>query len=147
MKESAGWEEHREQANNLYNEQKFDEALTIYEQALEKADADGRLKLRQDIIDCHLAVGHDHEARQMMLSLMQDAASQGNRYVEAETKFALGEQLCQAGDKATGYPYMHEAVRLMSSCKDSDAPYTLTFYHYRLMKRAAEDEDWPRVLS
>ena len=147
VKESAGWEEHREQANNLYNEQKFDEALTIYEQALEKADADGRLKLRQDIIDCHLAVGHDHEARQMMLSLMQDAASQGNRYVEAETKFALGEQLCQAGDKATGYPYMHEAVRLMSSCKDSDAPYTLTFYHYRLMKRAAEDEDWPCAIA
>ena len=147
VKESAGWEEHREQANNLYNEQKFDEALTIYEQALEKADADRRLKLRQDIIDCHLAVGHDHEARQMMLSLMQDAASQGNRYVEAETKFALGEQLCQAGDKATGYPYMHEAVRLMSSCKDSDAPYTLTFYHYRLMKRAAEDEDWSRAIA
>lgn len=147
VKESAGWEEHRKQANNLYNEQKFDEALTIYEQALEKADADGRLKLRQDIIDCHLAVGHDHEARQMMLSLMQDAASQGNRYVEAETKFALGEQLCQAGDKATGYPYMHEAVRLMSSCKDSDAPYTLTFYHYRLMKRAAEDEDWPCAIA
>ena len=147
VKESAGWEEHREQANSLYNEQKFDEALTIYEQALEKADADGRLKLRQDIIDCHLAVGHDHEARQMMLSLMQDAASQGNRYVEAETKFALGEQLCQAGDKATGYPYMHEAVRLMSSCKDSDAPYTLTFYHYRLMKRAAEDEDYPRAIA
>lgn len=147
VKESAGWEEQREQANDLYNEQKFDEALTIYEQALEKADADGRLKLRQDIIDCHLAVGHDHEARQMMLSLMQDAASQGNRYVEAETKFALGEQLCQAGDKATGYPYMHEAVRLMSSCKDSDAPYTLTFYHYRLMKRAAEDEDWPCAIA
>ena len=146
VKESAGWEEHREQANNLYNEQKFDEALTIYEQALEKADADGRLKLRQDIIDCHLAVGHDHEARQMMLSLMQDAASQGNRYVEEETKFALGEQLCQAGDKA-GYPYMHEAVGLMSQCNDSDAPYTLTFYHYRLMKRAAEDEDWSRAIA
>lgn len=147
VKESAGWEEHREQANNLYNEQKFDEALTIYEQALEKADADGRLKLRQDIIDCHLAVGHDHEARQMMLSLMQDAAAQGNRYVEAETKFALGEQLCQAGDKAAGYPYMQEAVGLMAQCKDSDAPYTLTFYHYRLMKRAAEDEDYPRAIA
>ena len=144
---SDGWQELREEANELYNRQQFDEALTIYEQALEKADADGRLKLRQDIIDCHLAVGHDHEARQMMLSLMQDAASQGNRYVEAETKFALGEQLCQAGDKATGYPYMHEAVRLMSSCKDSDAPYTLTFYHYRLMKRAAEDEDWPCAIA
>ena len=147
VKESAGWEEHREQANDLYNEQKFDEALTIYEQALEKADADGRLKLRQDIIDCHLAVGHDHEARQMMLSLMQDAAAQGNRYVEAETKFALGEQLCQAGDKAAGYPYMQEAVGLMAQCKDSDAPYTLTFYHYRLMKRAAEDEDYPRAIA
>ena len=147
VKESAGWEEHREQANDLYNEQKFDEALTIYEQALEKADADGRLKLRQDIIDCHLAVGHDHEARQMMLTLMQDAASQGNRYVEAETKFALGEQLCQAGDKTAGYPYMHEAVGLMGQCKDSDAPYTLTFYHYRLMKRAAEDEDYPRAIA
>lgn len=147
MKESAGWEEQREQANDLYNEQKFDEALTIYEQALEKADADGRLKLRQDIIDCHLAVGHDHEARQMMLSLMQDAAAQGNRYVEAETKFALGEQLCQAGDKAAGYPYMQEAVGLMAQCKDSDAPYTLTFYHYRLMKRAAEDEDYPRAIA
>lgn len=147
VKESAGWEEQREQANDLYNEQKFDEALTIYEQALEKADADGRLKLRQDIIDCHLAVGHDHEARQMMLSLMQDAAAQGNRYVEAETKFALGEQLCQAGDKAAGYPYMQEAVGLMAQCKDSDAPYTLTFYHYRLMKRAAEDEDWPCAIA
>ena len=141
------WQDLREQANDLYNQQRFDEALPIYEQALGKADTDGRLKLRQDIIDCHLAVGHDHEARQMMLALMQDAASQGNRYVEAETKFALGEQLCQAGDKAAGYPYMHEAVGLMSQCKDSDAPYTLTFYHYRLMKRAAEDEDYPRAIA
>ena len=88
---SDGWQQLREQANDLYNQQRFDEALPIYEQALGKADADGRLKLRQDIIDCHLAVGHDHEARQLMLTLMQDAASQGNRYVEAETKFALGE--------------------------------------------------------
>ena len=142
-----GWQELREEANELYNRQQFDEALAIYGRALEKADDDGRLKLRQDIIDCHLAVGHDHEARQMMLALMQDAAKQGNRYVEAETKFALGEQLCQSGDKAAGYPYMHEAVGLMSECKDSDAPYTLTFYHYRLMKRAAEDEDWPRAIS
>ena len=138
---SDGWQQLREQANELYNKQRFDEALPIYEQALCKADTDGRLKLRQDIIDCHLAVGHDHEARQMMLALMQDAASQGNRYVEAETKFALGEQLCQAGDKAAGYPYMHEAVGLMSLCKDSDALYTLTFYHYRLMKRAAVVKD------
>ena len=144
---SDGWQQLREQANDLYNQQQFDEALPIYEQALGKADADGRLKLRQDIIDCHLAVGHDNEARQLMLALMQDAASQGNRYVEAETKFALGEQLCQAGDKAAGYPYMHEAVGLMSQCKDSDAPYTLTFYHYRLMKRAAEDEDYPRAIA
>ena len=144
---SDEWQKLREQANDLYNQQRFDEALPIYEQALGKADADDRLKLRQDIIDCHLAEGHDHEARQLMLALTQDAASQGNRYVEAETKFALGEQLCQAGDKTAGYPYMHEAVRLMSSCKDSDAPYTLTFYHYRLMKRAAEDEDWPRAIA
>ena len=142
-----GWQDLREQANSLYNEQQYDKALPLYEQALAKADADGQLKLRQDIIDCHLAVGHDHEARQMMLALMQDAASQGNRYVEAETKFALGEQLCQAGDKAAGYPYMHEAVGLMSQCKDSDAPYTLTFYHDRLMKRAAEDEDYPRAIA
>ena len=144
---SDEWQQLREQANDLYNQQRFDEALAIYERALDKAGADGQMKLRQDIIDCHLAVGHDHEARQLMLALMQDAASQGNRYVEAETKFALGEQLCQAGDKAAGYPYMHEAVSLMGLCKDSDAPYTLTFYHYRLMKRAAEDEDWPRAIA
>lgn len=144
---SDGWQELREQANGLYNQQRFDEALALYERALGKADDNGRLKLRQDIIDCHLAVGHDHEARQLMLALMQDAASQGNRYVEAETRFALGEQLCQAGDKAAGYPYMHEAVGLMGQCKDSDAPYTLTFYHYRLMKRAAEDEDWTRAIA
>ena len=145
--DSDEWQKLREQANDLYNQQRFDEALPIYEQALSKADADDRLKLRQDIIDCHLAEGHDHEARQLMLALMQDAASQGNRYVEAETKFALGEQLCLAGDKTAGYPYMHEAVQLMSQCKDSDAPYTLTFYHYRLMKRAAEDEDWSRAIT
>ena len=144
---SDGWQQLREQANDLYNHQQFDDALPIYERALDKADADGRLKLRQDIIDCHLAVGHDNEVREMMLALMQDAASQGNRYVEAETKFALGEQLCQAGDKTAGYPYMLEAVRLMGQCKDSDAPYTLTFYHYRLMKRAAEDENWPRAIA
>ena len=144
---SDEWQQLREQANERYNSQQFEEARTLYERALGKADAEGRLKLRQDIIDCHLAVGHDQEARQLMLSLMQDAAREGNRYVEAETRFALGEQLCQSGDKAAGYPYMQEAVRLMSECHDTDAPYTLTFYHYRLMKRAAEDKDYPRAIA
>ncbi len=47
----------REQANALYNEQQFEEALALYEQALAKADGVDRLTLQQDIIDCPSGVG------------------------------------------------------------------------------------------
>lgn len=141
------WKELREQANELYNAQQYHEALATYEQALSKADADGRLTLRQDIVDCHLALGDDTEARTLLGQLVSAAHESGNAYAEAEASFALGEQLYDAGDHKAGYDYMNEAVRLMEQSGDEQAPATLAYYHSRLMRFLGNEEQYAAAIE
>ena len=88
-----GWQELREEANRLYNDRQFDEVLAIYERAFDGADTEGRLKLRQDIIDCYLAMGEEAKARSLLDDLVKAARASGNTYAEAEASFTLGDQL------------------------------------------------------
>lgn len=152
---SSDWEELRNQANELYNGQQFDEALRLYEQALEKADADGRLTLRQDIIDCHLAMDDDREARKLLADLMTEAHDSGDKQAEAEAAYTLGEQLYKADDHEKGFAYMHEAVRLMeqvtaetgSAKPDYHQAMTLAYFHHGLMKWYCEDKTYPQAIA
>lgn len=137
----------REQANALYNEQQFKEALALYEQALAKADGGDRLTLRQDIIDCHLAMGEATEARRLLGDLMKEAHESGDKYAEAEATFAMGEQLHEVGDKEKGYRYMLQAIPLMSQCEGDEATNCLAYYHYVLMKRYGGDEHYPQAIE
>ena len=142
---SADWETLREQANKCYNEQQPREALALYEQALSKADAEGRLTLRQDIIDCCQALGDQTKARKLLKEQLEEAHAAGNREMEAEAMATLGMQIYDDGDKATAYDYLTQAVRLMEQSTAQDAPYLLAYYHYILMKRRALDSDYPQA--
>lgn len=144
---TAAWEELREQANKFYNERQFDEALAIYERAFDDADTDGRLKLRQDIIDCYLAMENAAKARSLLDDQVKAARESGNTYAEAEASFTLGDQLYRAGDHKAGYDYMHEAVRLMEHSDDEDAPSTLAYYHSRLMRYLSNEEDYAAAIE
>lgn len=144
---SADWETLREQANKCYNEQQPREALALYEQALSKADAEGRLTLRQDIIDCCQALGDRTKARKLLKEQLEEAHAAGNREMEAEAMATLGMQIYDDGDKATAYDYLTQAVRLMEQSTAQDAPYLLAYYHYILMKRRALDSDYPQALA
>lgn len=154
---TADWEELRNQANELYNDQQFGEALKLYEQALEHAEPDGRLILRQDIIDCHLAMDDDREARRLLADLMAEAHDSGDRQAEAEAAYTLGEQLYEAGDGEKGLAYMQEAVRLMeqemaeTGKADSVMSYhvamTLAYFHQGLMKWYGEDKAYPQAIA
>ncbi len=158
-----GWQEPRNQANELYNSLQFEEALKLYEQAMDKADAEGRLTLRQDIIDCHTAMGEYTEARELLLTQMKEAHDAGDKYAEAEAANTLGHQLHDAGDRKKGYEYMLEAVRLMEELRKernsrrsasgasgeggSEAANALAYYQYVLMGLYSDDEDYAKSIA
>lgn len=129
----------RNQANELYNSQKYEEALKIYQRALSMADGTDRLALRQDVIDCYQVLGRQAEARELLREQMQEAHNEGDRKMEAEALFTLGMQVYDTGDKTGGYNSMTNAVTIMEKSTDPDAPYLLAYYHYILTKRLADD--------
>lgn len=143
---AADWQTLREEANELFNGQQYQEALGLYEKALQKAQGNDKLTLRQDMIDCYQALGNQTKARELLKTQLEDAHAAGNSQMEAEAMLALGMHIYDAGDKQTGYDYMTQAVRLMEKSTVADAPYLLAYYHYVLMKRRALDEDCRQAL-
>lgn len=140
------WQALREEANELYNGKQYQEALGKYEKALAKAQGSDRLVLRQDIIDCHQALGNQTKARELLKTQLAEAHAAGDSQMEAEAMLNLGMQIYDTGDKQTAYDYMTQAVRLMEKSDAADAPYLLAYYHYVLMKRRALDEDYAQAL-
>ncbi len=145
-KSSSDWQTLREEANELYNGQQYQEALEAYEAALSKAQGNDRLTLRQDMIDCYQALGNQTKARELLKTQLAEAHAAGNRQMEAEAMLTLGMQIYDTGDKQTAYDYMTQAVSLMERSNVADAPYLLAYYHYVLMKRRALDEDYGPAL-
>lgn len=143
---SADWETMREKANELYNSQQYDEALAVYEQVMAKADNAGKLQVRQDIIDCYQVLGNQTKARELLKVQLTEAHDAGYQDMEAEAMSNLGMQIYDTGDKALGYDYMQKAVALMEQSKASDAPYLLAYYHFILMKRRAQDNDYQQAI-
>jgi len=142
----SDWQALREEANELYNRQQYQEALGKYEKALAKAQGNDRLVLRQDIIDCHQALGNQTKARELLKTQLAEAHAAGDIQMEAEAMKTLGLQIYDTGDKQTAYDYMTQAVRLMEKSDAADSPYLLAYYHYELMKRRAVDEDYAQAL-
>ena len=136
----------REEANELYNGKQYQEALGKYEKALAKAQGNDRLVLRQDIIDCHQALGNQTKVRELLKTQLEEAHAAGDIQMEAEAMNTLGLQIYETGDKQTAYDYMTQAVRLMEKSTAEDAPYLLAYYHYVLMKRRTVDEDYAQAL-
>ena len=136
----------REEANELFNGQQYQEALDAYEMALSKAQGNDRLTLRQDIIDCYQALDNQTKARELLKTQLEEAHAVGDSQMEAEALLALGLHVYDTGDKQTAYDYMTQAVRLMEKSTADDAPYLLAYYHYVLMKRRALDEDYAQAL-
>jgi len=136
----------REEANELYNNQQYQEALGKYEKALAKAQGNDRLVLRQDIIDCHQALGNQTKVRELLKTQLEEAHAAGDIQMEAEAMKTLGLQIYETGDKQTAYDYMTQAVRLMEKSTAEDTPYLLAYYHYVLMKRRTVDEDYAQAL-
>lgn len=147
---TADWQALREEANELYGQQRYEEAIKGYERAMAAADkkdaAEARLQLRQDIIDCHQALGNQTKVRELLKTQLAEAHAAGNIQMEAEAMLTLGMQIYDTGDKQTAYDYMTQAVRLMEKSTADDAPYLLAYYHYVLMKRRALDEDYAQAL-
>ncbi len=140
------WQALREEANELYNGSNIREALGKYEKALAKAQGNDRLVLRQDIIDCHQALGNQTKVRELLKTQLEEAHAAGDIQMEAEAMNTLGLQIYETGDKQTAYDYMTQAVRLMEKSTAEDAPYLLAYYHYVLMKRRTVDEDYAQAL-
>ena len=145
-KSSSDWQALREEANELFNGQQYQEALDVYEKALSKAQGKDRLVLRQDIIDCHQALGNQTKARELLKTQLEEAHAAGDEQMKAEAMRTLGMQIYDTGDKQTAYDYMTQAVSLMEESDAADAPYLLAYYHYELMKRRAVDEDYAQAL-
>ena len=143
---SSDWQALREEANELYNGQQYQEALDVYEKALSKARGNDRLSLRQDIIDSYQALGNQTKARELLKTQLVETHAAGNSQMEAEAMITLGMQIYDTGDKQTAYDYMTKAVALMERSNVADAPYLLAYYHYVLMKRRALDEDYAQAL-
>ncbi|MBR1682982.1 MAG: AraC family transcriptional regulator [Bacteroidaceae bacterium] len=140
------WQALREEANELYNGQQYQEALEKYDKALSKALGNDKLTLRQDIIDCYQALGNQTKARELLKAQLTETHAAGNIQMEAEAMLTLGMQIYDTGDKQTGYDYMTQAVSLMEKSDAADAPYLLAYYHYVLMKRRALDQDYAQAL-
>ena len=147
---TADWQALREEANELYGQQRYEEAIKGYERAMAAADkkdaAEARLVLRQDIMDCHQALGNQTKVRELLKTQLEEAHAAGDIQMEAEAMKSLGLQIYETGDKQTAYDYMTQAVRLMEKSTAADAPYLLAYYHYELMKRRAVDEDYAQAL-
>ena len=147
---TADWQALREEANELYGQQRYEEAIKGYERAMAAADkkdaAEARLVLRQDIIDCHQALGNQTKARELLKTQLEEAHAAGDEQMKAEAMRTLGMQIYDTGDKQTAYDYMTQAVSLMEESDAADAPYLLAYYHYELMKRRAVDEDYAQAL-
>lgn len=88
-RDSADWESLRKEANQLYGEQRYEEAVEVYERALAVATDDNRLTLRQDIIDCYQGLGRQDEVRRLLDVQMQEAHAAGNSKMEAETLMTI----------------------------------------------------------
>ena len=154
-RDSADWESLRKEANQLYGEQRYEEAVEVYERALAVATDDNRLTLRQDIIDCYQGLGRQDEVRRLLDVQMQEAHAAGNSKMEAEALMTLGLQVYDAGDKAKGYDYMQQAVGLMEKQRSAvtdtadvdDALFLLAYYHNCLMTRKAEDNELREALE
>ena len=117
----------REEANELYNGKQYQEALGKYEKALAKAQGNDRLVLRQDIIDCHQALGNQTKVRELLKTQLEEAHAAGDIQMEAEAMNTLGLQIYETGDKQTAYDYMTQAVRLMDKSTAEYAPYLLAY--------------------
>lgn len=72
----------REEANELYGQQRYEEAIKGYERAMAAADkkdaAEARLQLRQDIIDCHQALGNQTKVRELLKTQLEEAHAAGD---------------------------------------------------------------------
>ncbi|MBQ9187102.1 MAG: hypothetical protein IJ144_04660, partial [Prevotella sp.] len=68
----------------MYNGQQYQEALDAYEMALSKAQGNDRLQLRQDIIDCHQALGNQTKVRELLKTQLEEAHAAGDIQMEAE---------------------------------------------------------------
>lgn len=136
----------REEANELFNGQQYQEALDTYEKALSSAQGKDRLTIQQDIIDCYQVLGNQTKARELLKTQLEEAHAAGDEQMEAKAMLTLGMQIYDTGDKQTAYDYMTQAVRLMEKSEAADAPYLLAYYHYVLMKRRAVDEDYAQAL-
>ena len=143
---SADWQAMREEANELFNGQQYQEALDVYEKALSKAQGKDRLVLRQDIIDCYQVLGNQTKARELLKTQLEEAHTAGDEQMEAKAMLTLGMHVYDTGDKQTAYDYMTQAVRLMEKSTADDTPYLLAYYHYVLMIRRTVDEDYAQAL-
>ena len=143
---TADWQALREEANELFNGQQYQEALDMYEKALSKAQGKDRLVLRQDIIDCYQVLGNQTKARELLKTQLEEAHTAGDEQMEAKAMLTLGMHVYDTGDKQTAYDYMTQAVRLMEKSTADDTPYLLAYYHYVLMIRRTVDEDYAQAL-
>lgn len=160
---SADWQALREEANELYGQQRYEEAIRGYERAMaavdhqkgEKDETEARLQLRQDIIDCQQALGNQSAARELLKVQMQEAHDAGNQKMEAEALMTLGMQVYETGDKYKGYEYMQQAVKLLTLMLDDqqnndeadDIRFLLAYDHNVLMTRRGEDGDFHEVIA
>ncbi|MBQ6652533.1 MAG: hypothetical protein IJM81_03945 [Prevotella sp.] len=127
VEDSADWQTLREEANELYGQQRYEETIRGYERAMAVADkkdqTEARLLLRQDIIDCQQALGNQSAARELLKVQMQEAHDAGNQKMEAEALMTLGMQVYETGDKDKGYEYMQQAVTLLTSMLEASMPH------------------------
>lgn len=161
VEDSADWQVLREEANELYGQQGYEEAIRGYERAMAVADkkdqTEARLQLRQDIIDCHQALGNQTAVRELLKLQMQEAHDAGNAQMEAEALMTLGMQVYDTGDKERGYELMYQAVALLTSMLDrqadedreakDDVRFLLAYDHNVLMTRRGEDGDFRQVIG
>ncbi|MBQ8656736.1 MAG: AraC family transcriptional regulator [Prevotella sp.] len=141
------WESLREQANELYNSQQYQEALDTYQRALTMAGGNDRMLVRQDIIDCYQVLGEQTKARELLRVQLEEAHAAGDSHMEAEALLTLGIQLYDTGDRSAGYDNMLQAVALMEQSDATDAPSLLAYYHFVLMKRRAQDHDNAQAIA
>jgi len=160
---AADWQALREEANVLYSQQRYEEAIREYERAMALAckqegknnPAEARLQLRQDIIDCRQALGNQSAVRELLKVQLQEAHEAGNRKMEAEALMTLGMQIYDTGDKDKAYEYMQQAVTLLTSMLDEqqnkeeadDVRFLLAYDHNVLMTRRGEDGDFHAVIG
>lgn len=143
----ADWQTLRDEANEMYNAQQYREALEAYSKALTKADGRDRLVVRQDVIDCYQALGDQKKVRELLKVQLDEAHAANYPEMEAEAMVSLGMQVYDTGDKATGYDYMTQAVKLMEQSSADDRSYLLAYYRFMLMKRRVADNSYEQAIA